>query len=76
MRFEVKDNYIPGAEKYFHKTTEIGWIFKCDYARLKDILEALLSSTKQQGIDFWSKDPAQRNKLYLDKAEWGYLRTR
>ncbi|KAJ5981130.1 hypothetical protein N7481_008428 [Penicillium waksmanii] len=67
MRFEVRDNYVPGASRYFHRTTEIGWIRKADYPRIRGILEALPKPTKQQGIDFWSKDPAKRNKLTWTK---------
>jgi hypothetical protein len=34
---------------------------------VKEILEALPRPTKQQGLDFWSKDPAQRNKMTWTK---------
>ncbi|OQE37722.1 hypothetical protein PENCOP_c009G08232 [Penicillium coprophilum] len=67
MRFEVKDDYIPATTEYFHKTTEIGWIRKADFSRIRDILEALPRPTKQQGLDFWSMDPAKRNKLTWTK---------
>lgn len=67
MRFEVKGNYVPGATRYFHKNTQIGWIRKADYPRVRDILEALPRPTKQQGIDFWSKEPGKRNKLTWTK---------
>ncbi|KAH8424190.1 uncharacterized protein LDX57_001945 [Aspergillus melleus] len=67
MRFEVKNNYVPGETKYFHGTTDIGWIRKADYPRIRPILEALPRPTKQQGIDFWSKDPRRRNKLTWTK---------
>ncbi|KGO73505.1 hypothetical protein PITC_044240 [Penicillium italicum] len=69
MRFEVKDSYVPGASRHFLRTTEIGWIHKADYPRIKDILGALPKPTKQQGIDFWSKDPAKRNKLTWTKQD-------
>ncbi|OGM39315.1 hypothetical protein ABOM_012028 [Aspergillus bombycis] len=65
MRFEVKRNYAPVESKLFHRTTHIGWIRKADYPRIEGILEALPTPTKQQGIDFWTKDP-----------QWGSLRTR
>lgn len=67
MRFEVKDGYNPGASQHFHKTTQIGWIHKADYPKLKPILEALPRPTKQQGIDFWSKDPEKRHKVTWTK---------
>lgn len=67
MRFEVRDNYVPGASRHFHRTTQIGWIRKADYPRIRGILEALPKPTKQQGLDFWSKDPAKRNKLTWTK---------
>ncbi|KAJ5737110.1 uncharacterized protein N7483_002235 [Penicillium malachiteum] len=54
MRFEVKENYVPAASKYFHRTTHIGWIHKDDYPKIR-------------GLDFWSKDPAKRNKLTWTK---------
>ncbi|KAJ5158732.1 Transcription factor [Penicillium coprophilum] len=67
MRFEVKDDYIPTTAEYFYRTTEIGWIRKADFPRIRDILEALPRPTKQQGLDFWSMDPAKRNKLTWTK---------
>ncbi|KAJ5722221.1 hypothetical protein N7488_000256 [Penicillium malachiteum] len=67
MRFEVRENYVPAASKYFYRTTHIGWIHKNDYPKVKGILEALPRPTKQQGLDFWSKDPAKRNKLTWTK---------
>lgn len=67
MRFEVKDDYVPAATQHFHRTIEIGWIYKADLQRLKDVLKALPTPTKQQGLDFWSKDPAKRNKLTWTK---------
>lgn len=68
MWFEVKDNYSPGADRGFYKTTVIGWVRKADYPRIKGILEALPTPTKQQGIDFWSKgDPGKWNKLVWTK---------
>ncbi|KAJ5179721.1 hypothetical protein N7492_002931 [Penicillium capsulatum] len=67
MRFDFRDGYAPGASKHFHRTTEIGWIHKADYPRIHDILKALPKPTKQQGIDFWSKDPLKRNKLTWTK---------
>lgn len=67
MRFEVRANYVPSATKYFHKTTVIGWIRKADYTRIRGILEALPKPTKQQGLDFWSKDRLRRNKITWTK---------
>ena len=67
MRFEVRENCIPTASKHFHRATQIGWIRKADYPRIRGILEALPTPTKQQGIDFWSEDPAKRNKLTWTK---------
>ncbi|PLB48829.1 hypothetical protein P170DRAFT_356380 [Aspergillus steynii IBT 23096] len=67
MRFEVKENYVPGASRFFHRSTDIGWIRKVDYPRIRGILQALPRPTKQQGLDFWSKDPAKRNKLTWTK---------
>ncbi|KAI9043444.1 uncharacterized protein KD926_003595 [Aspergillus affinis] len=67
MRFEVKTDYDPGASKFFHRTTDIGWVRKADFPRIRGILEALPKPTKQQGIDFWTKDPAHWNKLTWTK---------
>ncbi|KAJ9266340.1 hypothetical protein DTO212C5_6427 [Paecilomyces variotii] len=67
MRFEVRQNFVPGASRFFYRTTHIGWIRKADYPRIRGILEALPRPTKQQGIDFWSHDPARRNKLTWTK---------
>ncbi|KAJ5088460.1 hypothetical protein N7456_012076 [Penicillium angulare] len=67
MRFEMRKNYVPTATKYFYRTTEIGWIRRTDYPRIGAILEALPKPTKQQGIDFWSKDPTKRNKITWTK---------
>lgn len=73
MRFEVKESYVPSTETYFYRTTEIGWIHKADYSRVNDILEALPRPNKQQGIDFRSKDPAQRNKLTWTKQNGDFF---
>ncbi|CAG8093299.1 unnamed protein product [Penicillium salamii] len=67
MRFEVKENFVPAAEKYFHRTTEVGRICKSDFPRIRGILEALPTPTKQQGLDFWSLDSNKRNKLTWTK---------
>lgn len=67
MRYEVRRDYDPGASRYFHGTTHIGWIRKVDFPRLAAALEALPRPTKQQGLDFWSKDPTRRNKLTWTK---------
>ncbi|KAJ5240217.1 hypothetical protein N7468_004836 [Penicillium chermesinum] len=68
MRFEVKEDYVPGADRYFHRTEQVGWIHKADYPRITRILEALPTPTKQQGLDFWSKDPAKRNISLLGRS--------
>lgn len=67
MRFEVIENHVPATTQYFHRNTEIGWIREADYPRIRGILEALPTPTKQQGIDFWTKDPAQWNKITWTK---------
>ncbi|KAI3228007.1 hypothetical protein DTO012A7_6590 [Penicillium roqueforti] len=67
MYFDVKESYTPGASAHFHRTTEIGWIYKVDFPRIRGILEALPTPTKQQGIDFWSHDPSKRNKITWTK---------
>ena len=46
MHFEVKENYVPGASRQFHKTTEIGWIHKAEFPKIRGVLEALPTPTK------------------------------
>jgi len=67
MRFEVRESFVPEEESYFYKSTTIGWIRKADFTRLRDTLESLPRPSKQQGVDFWSKDPAKRHKLTWTK---------
>ncbi|KAJ5562996.1 hypothetical protein N7535_002558 [Penicillium sp. DV-2018c] len=67
MYFAAKENYVPVTSRFFHKTTQIGWVRKADFPRIHGILKALPTPTKQQGIDFWSTDPALRHKLTWTK---------
>jgi hypothetical protein len=66
MRYEEKPNYLPGSEAPLHRSTFIGVISKSDFDRgvVGIILSSLPTPTKQQGHNFWEKDPQTgRHKL-------------
>ena len=60
MRYEEKENFIPGVSDgaHLHKVTQVGWISKADFhGRVSSILRALPTPPKQQGLIFCEKDP-------------------
>lgn len=59
MRYEEKPNYLPGSEAPLHRLTPIGVISEADFDRgvVSTILSSLPTPSKQQGINFWEKDP-------------------
>ncbi|KAJ5121610.1 uncharacterized protein N7515_009571 [Penicillium bovifimosum] len=64
MKFKVKEGMVPIETMHYYRTKEVGWIYKADYPKIYDILDALPTPTKQQGLDFWSQGPG-RNRLTL-----------
>lgn len=67
MRFDVKENYRPTEDGYFHRMEQVGCIHKADFPRVRAILEALPTPPKQQGIDFWSKGSPTWNQIVWTK---------
>jgi hypothetical protein len=59
MRYEERVDYLPGSEAPLHRSTLIGVISKSDFDRgiVSKILRALPTPSKQQGLNFWEKDP-------------------
>lgn len=59
MRYEERPNFTPGASARLHRMTQIRWVRKEDYdsGKFSTVLRALLTPTKQQGIDFWERNP-------------------
>lgn len=59
MRYEEKRGYQPGASGRLYRNTHIGWVLKRqhDSGSIGAVLRALPKPTKQQGINFWEKDP-------------------
>ena len=59
MRYEEKVDYLPGSEAPLHRSTLIGVILKSDFDRgiVSTILSSLPTPSKQQGLNFWEKDP-------------------
>lgn len=59
MRYEERNNYDPTESGHLHRTTQIGWVLKPDYnsGRISSILRALPTPSKQQGLNFWERNP-------------------
>jgi hypothetical protein len=71
MRYEEKADYLPGSEAPLHRSTLIGVISKSDFDRevVSTILSSLPTPSKQQGLNFWEKDPqTSRHELIWTKA--------
>lgn len=63
MRFEVKVDYDALESGHLYKYTKLGWVLEADYksGRIRALLEALPTPTKQQGINFWERNPETGN---------------
>ncbi|KAI1937896.1 hypothetical protein LOZ52_006656 [Ophidiomyces ophidiicola] len=59
MRYERRDNFFPDKTTHLHRYLQIGWARKADFdlGSFDNILQALPRPTRQQGINFWEKDP-------------------
>jgi hypothetical protein len=59
MRYEERVDYLPGSEAPLHRSTPIGVILKSDFDRgiVSTIVSSLPTPSKQQGLNFWEKDP-------------------
>lgn len=59
MRYEERDDFVLGPATYLHRYTQLGCVLKADYhsGKISTILRTLPVPTKQQGINFWEKDP-------------------
>jgi hypothetical protein len=59
MRYEERVDYLPGSEAPLHRSTLIGVMLKCDFDRgiASTIVSSLPTPSKQQGLNFWEKDP-------------------
>ncbi|CAK1359202.1 hypothetical protein CB0940_05450 [Cercospora beticola] len=59
MYYDEKKGWKPGQSGLLHRLTPIGHVLKSDHdsGRITAILSALPTPTKQQGINFWEKDP-------------------
>jgi hypothetical protein len=71
MRYEEKSDYLPGSEAPLHRSILIGVISKTDFDRgvVSTILSSLPTPSKQQGLNFWNKDPQTgRHELIWTKA--------
>jgi hypothetical protein len=71
MRYEERIDYLPGSEAPLHRSALIGVISKTDFDRgvVSTILKALPTPSKQQGLNFWEKDPQTgRHELIWTKA--------
>ena len=59
MRYEQRDDWTPGDSGPLHGLTFLGYVRKEDYdsGEVGKILGGLPTPPKQQGINFWEKDP-------------------
>lgn len=59
MRYEEKDQWAPGQSARLNAMVALGFICKADYdaGRVTQVLKALPTPPKQQGINFWQKNP-------------------
>lgn len=81
MRFEVKEGYAawasdhlhPRIGDHLHSYPQIGWVRRADFesGRIEDILRALPTPTKQQGLNFWGKGPSSGFHEYIWTKENG-----
>lgn len=74
MIYEERENYVAEELAYLYRydDTQIGWVLKADYhlGRISSILRALPKPTKQQGINFWEKDPVTgRHEIIWTKED-------
>lgn len=67
MRFETKEGYAAQASAHLHSYAQIGWVRRTDFdsGRIKAMLRALPTPTKQQGLNFWGKGPSSGYHEYI-----------
>lgn len=66
MRFEERKDIAPALSAQFHDEIQIGYVARADFdtGKIGDVLRALPTPTKQQGIAFWNpSDPPGQIKL-------------
>lgn len=71
MRYEEKRAYQPSVSARLHSNTQIGWVLREDYDKglIGSILRALPTPPKQQGLNFWERNPVTgRHDLIWTKA--------
>ncbi|KAK2803432.1 hypothetical protein FQN51_003539 [Onygenales sp. PD_10] len=58
MYYEERKDYAPSLSQHLFRTTHIGWVRQADIhsGKISAILRGLPTPTKQQGLDFWSKE--------------------
>lgn len=59
MRYDERRGWRPGQSGRLHSMTAIGYVSKADFesGRISEVLCALPTPTKQQGLNFWQKNP-------------------
>jgi hypothetical protein len=59
MRYEEKTNYKASKSSHLRSYEQIGWVLPADFhsGNISNILRALPTPTKQQGINFWEVNP-------------------
>ncbi|KAF2220391.1 hypothetical protein BDZ85DRAFT_180444, partial [Elsinoe ampelina] len=57
MYYQERWTTNPRNDRFFHRLTPLGWVDKTDYdsGRIGEVLKALPTPPKQQGLDFWAK---------------------
>lgn len=72
MRYEQRDEWTPGDSGPLHNLTFLGYVRREDYesGKVGKSLGELPTPSKQQGINFWEKDPVTgRHELIWTKAD-------
>lgn len=59
MRYEERRGWTPGQSANLQAITFIGYVSKADFdaGRISDVLRALPTPPKQQGLNFWERNP-------------------
>lgn len=75
MRYEQRDDWTPGDSGPLHNLTFLGYVRKEEYesGRLGRVLKELPTPPKQQGINFWEKDPVTGRHELIWTQEDGEL---
>ncbi|EGP89001.1 uncharacterized protein MYCGRDRAFT_18838, partial [Zymoseptoria tritici IPO323] len=57
MRYEEKENWVPGQSARLHRITPIGFVNEddVDSDKISSVLRSLPTPTKQQGVNFWKR---------------------